>query len=57
MADSVHSARWLSQFIDQSIDFSLFPSSLHRRIHPILRSLIASTSKQMTITLEPLSMK
>ncbi len=57
MADSVHLARWLSQFIDQSIDFTLFPSSPHRRIHPILKNLIASTSQQMTVALKPRSMK
>lgn len=57
MADSVHLARWLSQFIDQPIDFTLFPSSPHRRIHPILKNLIASTSQQMTVTLKPPSMK
>jgi glycosyltransferase involved in cell wall biosynthesis len=57
MADSVHLARWLSQFVDQSIDFTLFPSSPHRRIHPILKNLIASTSHQMTVTLKPPSMK
>ena len=57
MADSVHLARWLSQFVDQSIDFTLFPSSPHRRIHPILKNLIASTSQQMTVTLKPPSMK
>ena len=57
MADSVHLARWLSQFVDQSIDFTLFPSSPHRRIHPILKNLIASTSHQMTVTLRPPSMK
>ena len=57
MADSVHLARWLSQFIDQPIDFTLFPSSPHRHIHPILKNLIASTSQQMTVTLKPPSMK
>ena len=57
MADSVHLARWLSQFVDQSIDFTLFPSSPHRRIHPILKNLIASTSQQMTVTLKPPSMQ
>lgn len=57
MADSVHLARWLSQFVDQSIDFTLFPSSPHRRIHPILKNLIAPTSQQMTVTLKPLSMQ
>jgi len=57
MADSVHLARWLSQFIDQPIDFTLFPSSPHRHIHPKLKNLIASASQQMTVTLKPPSMR
>jgi len=57
MADSVHVARWLSQFVDQPIDFALFPSSPHRRIHPKLKVLIASPSNQMTVTLKPPSMR
>jgi glycosyltransferase involved in cell wall biosynthesis len=57
MADSVHLARWLSQFIDQPIDFTLFPSSPHRHIHPKLKNLITSDSQQMTVTLKPPSMR
>ena len=57
MADSVHLARWLSQFIDQPIDFTLFPSSPHRHIHPKLKNLISSDSQQMTVTLKPPSMR
>ena len=57
MADSVHVARWLTQFVDQPIDFTLFPSSPHRHIHPILKSLITSASQQMTVTLKPPSMR
>ena len=57
MADSVHLARWLSQFVDQPIDFTLFPSSPHRRIHPKLKNLITSASQQMTVTLKPPSMR
>jgi hypothetical protein len=40
MFDSIHSARWLAQFEDQSIDFLLFPSSPHRRVHPELERLL-----------------
>lgn len=36
MADSVHTARWIRQFDDNEIEFVLFPSTPHRRIHPIL---------------------
>ncbi len=57
MADSVHVARWLSQFVDQPIDFTLFPSSPHRKIHPMLKKLITSTSQRMTIEIKPSSMR
>jgi glycosyltransferase involved in cell wall biosynthesis len=57
MADSVHLARWISQFVDEPIDFVLFPSSPHRRIHSLLRSLIDSTSNQMTISIRPHAMR
>jgi len=57
MADSVHLARWLSQFVDQYIDFTLFPSSPHRRIHPKIKKIIASPSNQMTVTIQPSSMR
>ena len=57
MADSVHVARWLSQFVDQPIDFTLFPSSPHRTIHPMLKKLITSTSQQMTVAIVPSSMR
>ena len=57
MADSVHVARWLSQFVNQPIDFTLFPSSPHRKIHPLLKKLTTSTSQEMTVTLRPSSMR
>jgi glycosyltransferase involved in cell wall biosynthesis len=57
MADSVHVARWLSQFVNQTIDFTLFPSSPHRKIHPLLKKLITSKSQEMTVTLRPSSMR
>jgi hypothetical protein len=57
MADSVHLARWVSQFVDEPIDFVLFPSSPHRRIHSLLRSLIDSPSNQMTISIKPHAMR
>jgi hypothetical protein len=43
MFDSVHSARWLGQFETQKIDFLLFPSSPHRRIHPELERLLSGS--------------
>ena len=57
MADSVHLARWLSQFVNQPIDVILFPSSPHRRIHPLLKGLMHSASNQMTVTLKPTAMR
>ncbi len=54
MFDSIHSARWLSQFQDQDIEFLLFPSSPHRRIHKNLKSLVAGNSAA-TYKLFPLS--
>lgn len=47
MYDSVHFARWLSQFQDQKIDFLLFPSSPHRRLHPLLIDLLTNKSGSM----------
>lgn len=43
MFDSPHTARYLSQFEDQDLDFLLFPSSPHRRIHPDLERLLSSS--------------
>jgi len=57
MADSVHLARWLSQFSSSPIDFVVFPSSPHRHIHILLEELVASTTNQMTLTLQPSSMR
>ncbi len=45
MYDSIHSARWLSQFQDQDIEFLLFPSSPHRKVHKNLDALIDGNSK------------
>jgi len=42
MFDSIHAGRWLSQFIDQDIDFTLFPSKKFKKIHPKLASLLKS---------------
>ena len=36
MADSVHTARWLRQFDSDEIEFVLFPSTPHRRVHPAM---------------------
>lgn len=44
MYDSVHSARWLAQFQDQDFEFLLFPSSPHRRVHPMLKDLVEKSA-------------
>ena len=54
MYDSVHFARWLAQFQDQHIDFLLFPSSPHRRLHPKLLELLTNKSSA-NYSLAPLS--
>ena len=36
MADSVHTARWIRQFDSDEIEFVLFPSTPHRRIHGLV---------------------
>jgi len=43
MFDSIHSARWLTQFKKQNIDFLIFPSSPHRRVHLELEELLSSS--------------
>jgi len=45
MLDSIHSARWLTLFKDQEIDFYLFPSTPNRKIHKQLKSLIKGSPK------------
>jgi glycosyltransferase involved in cell wall biosynthesis len=42
MLDSVHLARWLSQFSNQTLEITVFPSSRFRRIHPDLKTMIKS---------------
>ncbi len=45
MFDSIHTARWLSQFKDQNLEFLLVPSSPHRRLNSQLSNLVASSGK------------
>ena len=40
MLDSIHLARWISQFKDSDVEISIFPSRRFRNIHPQLRELI-----------------
>ena len=50
MADSVHTARWLRQFDDDEIEFVLFPSTPHRRVHSLILQH-ASINAKSTITI------
>ena len=40
MLDSIHSARWLKQFENDNYEFLIIPSKRHRRIHPLIVSLV-----------------
>ena len=42
MLDSIHLTRWLSQFEDQSIMFTIYPSTKFRSVHPDLSRLVKS---------------
>ena len=42
MYDSIHFAKWLELFRHEDIDFLIFPSSPHRRIHKLLKELLDS---------------
>ena len=58
MADSIHVARWIAQFRNLPINFTIFPSSPHRRIHPLLAQFITSTSgDEMTVAIRPAVMR
>jgi glycosyltransferase involved in cell wall biosynthesis len=41
MADSIHLARWLMQFKGKGYLFRLVSSSPHRRIHPLIKGMLA----------------
>ena len=49
MADSVHTARWIRQFDEDEIEFVLFPSTPHRRVHPLI---LQHMSQRLTSTLK-----
>jgi glycosyltransferase involved in cell wall biosynthesis len=53
MADSVHLARWISQFSDEPIDFLIFPSSPHRKLHPTIKILLKRTGSGARVELSP----
>jgi hypothetical protein len=40
MLDSIHTAHWIERVKDLDIDYELFPSKKHKRVHPRIRSLL-----------------
>lgn len=42
MCDSVHTARWIAQLQDSGFSILLFPSTPHRRIHPLLIQMLGA---------------
>jgi len=50
MADSVHTGRWLEQFEDSEYEFLLFPSSPHRRIHPLIQQRLKKPGSTLKIS-------
>jgi len=56
MVDSIHVARWIGQFVDEDIDFVMFPSGPNRTIHPEIRRLrLAQAGQNATFKIVPLS--
>lgn len=47
MADSIHLAKWLSQFSDSNFLFQIVSSSPHRKIHPTLKELLRKPNFKM----------
>jgi hypothetical protein len=45
MVDSVHLYRWLNQFTDQDVLFTIFPSTKFRSAHPQLVNLVKKNNK------------
>jgi hypothetical protein len=41
MVDSIHVARWIAQFEPNEVEFALFPSTPNRRVHSIIKDMMA----------------
>ena len=50
MADSVHTGRWIRQFDDEEIEIVLFPSTPHRRIHPLIKNRLEESGSTLKIS-------
>jgi hypothetical protein len=44
MLDSIHYARWLTQFTDEGYEFLIYPSKRFRNVHPLLASLLTKNN-------------
>lgn len=55
MVDSIHLARWLTQFQGENLEFFLFPSGPNRRIHPELLRLIGDNQGTTSFHLHPVA--
>lgn len=56
MVDSIHVARWIGQFVDEDIDFVLFPSGPNRTIHRDIKRLqSAQAGQNATLRIVPLA--
>ena len=47
MFDSIHFARWLSQFDNGDFEFTIFPSSKFKKVNPLLRQLLSQNYIQI----------
>ncbi len=41
MVDSIHVARWITQFEPSEVEFTLFPSTPNRRVHSMIKDMMA----------------
>ncbi|CAN2171026.1 GT4_PimA-like domain containing protein [Candidatus Nanopelagicaceae bacterium] len=44
MLDSIHTARWLEQFVGEEVEFTIFPSKKFKNLHPSIHQLIKGGS-------------
>jgi hypothetical protein len=40
MLDSIHTSRWIERIVDSSYEIHIFPSRVHRRVHPELINIL-----------------
>ncbi len=53
MANSIHTARWLTQFENMKMDVILFPSTPSRNLHPKIQELLLNKG-EMTLQIAPM---